>query len=386
MIEHDVFYSASNLNGNPFRSNATFDDDPRLEVWAGYDREQNALQKFLIRSRAEQVGNANFLILYGEYGTGKSHALLWASHWIRHYGGDKKSSAYLIPTLKKDKGRLTFAGALNDDIIAKTTFLDDVLAYKQFLERSLIRYIQEKELGTEAKNIDQIEKVIPPVELHAFAKQIFRCDSVEEIRRVVSPPGVTDYQAMTNFAKVVNLFVYEIRFRDGIDRFRQSVYLLIDELDVLRSASSKEVLEVNDLLRHIYDSCPNSFGLVVAMSVAQEVIPTVLTEYVLGRVNRQIEFPVLDRDSAVAFAVNIMDQMRSSPEDRSKRGPFPFTQDALDALIGQLTFRTPRKVVNTMQQVIEEARIAGLNPRDGPIDVQKLDDAGILEEVIGQVR
>ena len=39
---------------------------------------------YLKRSLADQIGNANFLMLYGDYGTGKSHALLWAQHLILH--------------------------------------------------------------------------------------------------------------------------------------------------------------------------------------------------------------------------------------------------------------------------------------------------------------
>src|SRR5689334_7281165 len=78
----DQLYGVCNLVGNPFRSNPTHSSDPRIDIWVGYERQQDQLMKFLARTRADQVGNTNFLMLYGGYGTGKSHALLWAQNRI----------------------------------------------------------------------------------------------------------------------------------------------------------------------------------------------------------------------------------------------------------------------------------------------------------------
>jgi len=63
-------------------------------------------------------------------------------------------------------------------------------------------------------------------------------------------------------------------------------------------------------------------------------------------------------------------------------GPFPFTMEALDAVLGAVSFRTPRKIVNVLQQLIEEARLADLDPSAGAITVQQLDESGILEDLI----
>jgi len=186
------------------------------------------------------------------------------------------------------------------------------------------------------------------------------------------------------FTRLVNLFVHELRFRDSVSRFRQSVYLMIDELDVLVNASAKEVIEVNELIRHIYDMCPNCFGLVLAISAEQELLPTVFTEFVLSRIGRQIAFAVFDRQAALEFATQVMDSepMRVSREDPAKLGAFPFTPDALDAVVGSVSFRTPRKIVNILQQLIEEARLADLDPRSGAITVEQLDQSAILDDLL----
>src|SRR3569833_225657 len=301
-VDNATFYKACNLSGNPFRSNATFDDDPRLAIWAGQVREREQLQKFLLRSRAEQVGNTNLTLLYGAYGTGKSHALLWGIHWLRRREEGGKSSAYYIPTLKKDKGKLTFAGAFQDDLIAKTGLVEDALHYRTFLQRCVNQYTGENDVGATASNDEIIERLLPAAELFNFAKVLFRHETEEAMQTFLAPRGQTDYQAMITFTRLANLLVYEMRFKDEVKRFRQSVHLMIDELDVLLQASTKEVLEVNDLIRHLYDLCPNCFGLVLAVSAEQEILPSIFIVFVLLCVFCFFEFKPYDRAAAVDFA------------------------------------------------------------------------------------
>ena len=376
------YYSAANLKTNPFRSQATFEDDPRLAVWAGQERERSLLQKFLERSRAEKVGNTNGLLLYGPYGTGKSHALLWSIQWLRSLTEGGQSVAYYIPTLKKDRGKLSFAVALSDDLVARTTFVEDVLLYRQWLARAIRQHMDEQQLPADTSDDFVIEKLIPAVELSSFAKELHRIPA-EKLRDYLAQDR-SDYQAMLLFTRIVNLFVHEVRYKDSVSRFRQSVYLMIDELDVLMSASAKEVIEVNELIRHLYDMCPTCFGLVLALSAEQELVPTVFTEFVLSRMGRQISFSVLDRQAAVDFAIEIMDSptMRVSTADAAKLGPFPFTKEALEAVLGSVSFRTPRKIVNVVQQLIEEARLANLDPSNGPITVEQLDQSDILDDLL----
>lgn len=381
-ITNDEFYAAANLLTNPFRSQPTFEDDPRLGVWAGQERERTVLQKFLGRSRAEQVGNTNGLLLYGPYGTGKSHALLWSVRWLRSITEGGRSSAYYIPTLKKDKGRLTFAGAFKDDLVAKTTFVEDVMQYRQFLSRSISRYIDENGIEADVRHETIIEHLIPSPDLYNFAKDIYARQG-DDLRTFLAADRA-DYSAMVTFTRIVNLFVHEMRFQDELKRFRQSVYLMIDELDVLMIASTKEVYEVNELIRHLYDFCPSCFGLVLGISAEQELLTTVFLEFVLSRMGRQIAFSVLDRNDAVQFAIEIMDAepMRASRDDPTRMEAFPFTREALEAVLGEVTNRTPRKIVNVLQQLIEEARLAELDPRQGPITVTQLDETGILEDLL----
>jgi hypothetical protein len=91
---------------------------------------------------------------------------------------------------------------------------------------------------------------------------------------------------------------------------------------------------------------------------------------------------VLDKDDAVNFVHEILINNRVDPE--GKNDFFPFEKTAIETIASQLTGITPRKIVTVMQQVLEEVRLAGHNPDDGPVSVDFLDDHEIVEEVIGE--
>ena len=131
---------------------------------------------YLKRSLADQIGNANFLMLYGDYGTGKSHALLWAQHLILHdESAEFDSVCYFIPTLRKDKGRLTFAGAFVDDILTKSNLLADLQAFRNFLGQCMSECRTAGQFLHDVSDENIIETLIPAVELSNFAKEIHGC-------------------------------------------------------------------------------------------------------------------------------------------------------------------------------------------------------------------
>lgn len=382
-IAAEEFYKACNLRGNPFRSNPAHSSDPRTEIWVGYEKQQQQLVRFLERTRADQVGNANFVMVYGNYGTGKSHALLWAqNHILKTEKVEFDSVCYFVPTLKKDKGKLTFAGAFIDDLLAKSTLLADVQSYRNFLGPCIFQYRKENNIPLDVNEETIIERMIPAVELSNFAKDIFRVDGAPAIRSLLAPRGLTDYQAVTTFTRLANLFVTEIPLDGGSQRFKKAVYLFVDELDDLLRAPVKDTREVNDMLRHLYDSCPNAFCLVIALSAQSAEFTAIFEDFVLTRIQRRIELPLLDKADAVEFVRSVLDNSRV--DEDGPRDFYPFDKSAVDAVASQLVEITPRKVVNTMQQVLEEVRLSGIDPRTTLITISELDTANILEEVLGE--
>ena len=380
VIEPRQYYEKSNLKENPFRSNPNFGDDPRAGIWVGYENQKKQLFKLLKRSLADQVGNVNFLMVYGDYGTGKSHALLWAQHRILRVEKDLfKSVCYFIPTLRQEKGKFSFADAFKNDIVAKSDLIADLQAFHDFLVECISARKSVGDLGN-VTNERVVEILIPAVELRNCAKMIYKCQGVEAFQQVIATKN--DYHAMTIFSRIANLFVHEMEITETERRrFRMGVYLFIDELDDLLRATPKEAREVNDLLRHIYDNCPNCFCMIIALSAEVSQLSVLFFDYVLRRIKRQLVLDGLDRNDAVVFVREILEENRR--DSKGERGFFPFEEAAIDTIASQLTEITPAKIVDTMQQVIEEVRLAGHNPEDGPVSADFLDEHDIIDEVLG---
>ena len=381
VIDSREYYERSNLNDNPFRTNPNFAVDPRASIWVGYDKQKALLEKYLKRSLADQVGNVNFLMIHGAYGTGKSHALMWAQHKILHEEKTTFDSVcYFVPTLRQENGKFSFADAFRNDIIAKSDVLRDLQSYHDFLVECITA--RKAAIGKPTLANDAvIDELIPAVELSTFAKALYKSQDREAMGVLVATKN--DYQAMSIFTKIVNLFVQEMEISESDRRrFKKGAYLFIDELDDLERASIKEAREVNDLLRHIYDSCPNCFCMVIALSAEISALPVLFFDYVLRRVKRQIELIGLDKDDAVAFVREIFRQNRVDQDGPS--GFFPFEENAVEMIASQLTEITPAKIVDTMQQVIEEVRLAGHDPNSEPVSIDFLDEHDILEEVMGE--
>lgn len=381
VMEPEQYYKKSNLKDNPFRANPNFAADPRAKIWVGYEKQKNQLEKYLIRSLSDQIANTNFLMLFGDYGTGKSHALMWAQHRILHEDKDTFNSVcYFIPTLRKTN--LTFAGAFLDDIVTKSDFLADVKSFHHFLVECVTACRNAHGYDHDVDPEKIIEMLIPSIELSNFAKNIYNCQDMD-FSELIMPNKLTDYQAVMIFTRVVNLFIQEIQISETeTRRFKKGAYLFIDELDDLERASLKEARQVNDILRRIYDSCPNCFCMIIALTAERAGITVMFLDYVLTRINRQIELSTLDKVDTVNFVKEILDSNRINVSE--KTGFHPFEKKAIESIASQLVAITPRQIVTTMQQIIEEVRLAGHDPSDCAVSVDFLDEHEIVEEVLGE--
>ena len=378
----EEFYKDAHLQGNPFRPNPVQGTDPRIGIWVGYETQRRQLIKYLARSRADQVGNVNFIMLYGDFGTGKSHALLWALNEITSVRRDEfKSLAFYIPTLKKEKGQLTFAGAYRDDIVNRTSLISDVLDFRNFLRSMAVRYADENGMAGHTDDRATIAKLIDAVDLRNFALRIMECDTPEKMRGVIGGEKMSDYEAMLTFTRLVNLFTLEIPLKEGGRRFKQAVYLMIDEVDDLQRASPKDARDMNDILRHIYDTCPTCFGLVIGLSAEVADLAAIFYPYLLERLSRRLHFDTMDRVTTVDFVLSILNASRTG--EGSVEPAFPFEHDAIEAIASSLNKITPRKIINVMQQVLEEVRLSGLDPKKETADLAFLDEHAIVDEVLG---
>lgn len=374
------YYASCNLADNPFRPSAIGVDDPRAGIWVGYSKQNQFFERLLKRVRSDQVGLTSFVLLYGTWGTGKSHALLWGRNWVRE---NDSGVAYYIPTLKRDKGKLALHTALKEDIVESGLLPQDLHQYYAWLSKKVLE-ITVAQPGIQPS--DAIDKLFEVPDLRGLAQAIYQTGgNIDALKSYLIARLASDHEAVILFSRIVNLFVLEIGVANR-ERFTQAVYLFIDELDDLSRQPAKDSLQTNDTIRHLYDACPNAFGLIIGASAELNTLQHLFTEYVLSRMTRKIEFSFLDQNAAKSFIHDVLDLKvnRVDLDDAARRGYFPLTEDAVAEIVSHLRQITPRDVVNTMQQVLEEMRLAEVDLTVGPMDAAKMEDSGILDFILDE--
>jgi hypothetical protein len=194
-------------------------------------------------------------------------------------------------------------------------------------------------------------------------------------RSLLTPSG--DHAAMLLFCRLANLFVFPFVVGGNERRFKKAVYLFIDEMDELVRCSAKEAREINGLLRHIYDQCPNCFFLGLGLTGTSAEIGVMFADQVLSRVSRQIVLDFLQPEEAKVFVKDILNSCRVDP--KKKVDYFPFTEEAVETCVSQIVSITPRKVIDRMLQVLEECRLAKMDPSKAAITTAMLDKQKIWE-------
>jgi hypothetical protein len=383
MLSPEQFYAAAKLVTNPFRTNPIEEADPRINIWVGYEKERLQLTKYLERTRADQVGNANLLMIYGDYGTGKSHALLWSRSQILQFRRKEFNSvAYYIQSLRSDGGKISFAGAFREEIVGKSSLVKDLQDFRVFLEEQIVRLRQEKGGDSGLHNDPLLRELLPSVEFYNFARLILGCKSETEIRALlIGDKKLSDYSAMQLISRIINLFVYEFRLQSGARRFRLAAYIFVDEVDLLLTATAKEQRETNELFRHIYDNCPNCLCLILAFTAAVSELTILFDPYLLTRTSKHLKMELLSNEEAKEFVQEMLESTRVTPG--KKLGFLPFTDSAVDAIVSRMVSITPRALMNVMLQVLEECRLNGVDPASEAISVQVLEKHDIVEEVLG---
>lgn len=373
------FYAASNLKTNPFRQNPLLDTDPRAGIWVGYQTERKELLRAINQCRSDYIGNSSLLLLYGELGAGKTHALMWARHQILvEQRANFDAVAYSIGSLRNDD-KITFAATFERDIVNKSSIVNDVVEFRQHLDELCVAY--RKMHGQAGLSKDEaLEKMIPSRELSNLAKEIIHAETPEAVRKVLVPVKLGEFGTIGKFAALVNLFVMDVDIDGEPKSWKKAAYLFIDELNLLVEASAKEQRMANEMIRNLYDSCPNRFGFVLASTSSVANVSLLFDEWVISRVSKQIVLQTLPQQDAKDFVAGILNHERVSNPDPE---PFrPFTESAVDSIVAQMSAITPRRIMKTMERVLELVRTEGFDPKkDGLVTSQFLDDHGITDEV-----
>ncbi len=343
--------------------------------WAGDQELREDLVDLVHGVRARDIGVSEFAVLWGELGAGKSHALMYLRTLIREDTENFNSLAIYLP-------RPQVANKLSFMSIAKRIFeditRDKITDYcekiSEILDRNVQRLAEEKGMGDQKDKSTFMEAALnlldesnrpmvallargskPGAKVYEFLTGQAKCDGPEYEFKIDS-----DFLA----AKVLGEFfrVLALEFPDG-SRVHESVYLFIDESEMLLDAKPAESDAVFTGLRELINSLPYRFGLLMSFTAATALIEAVMHQHLVKRMTRSyIEVPMMDDEQALEFLRSQLDFFRE--EGSSYKGTFyPFSDEAVGIIVGNELSTTPRNLFIQCKRVFERAiRRFGVEP------------------------
>ena len=345
--------------------------------WAGRTELREDLIDLVKGVRARDIGVTEFAVLYGEYGAGKSHALRYLKTLVDTDAEEFTSLAvylerprvatklnfeevykYIVRNLGREKIRdvcrlikektdqtieeLAIQAGVGH-VADRSTFVEAAMGMLSEQDRSMVQLLR--------RGVDEEEDVFQ------FLIGQKECSGNEYEGKINS-----DFLAAKVLSDLFRVMTLEVRPED---RVYESVYLFLDECEVLIDAKATESELVFSGLRELLNGVPYRFGLFLSFSAATALIEAIMSQHLLKRLTMPyIEIPMLDDNDAKEFLRVQLDYFRV--KDSVHAGTFfPFEEETIDFVIGNTTGLTPRNLFIDCKRVFERAfRRFGLVPGD----------------------
>lgn len=365
------------LRENPFR----LEPAERVTLWAGdHDLEKRLLA--IIKSvRNDVVGLSEFVVLHGELGTGKSHALRYLQAKIEAGAEEYRSPCVYLPTLRLaervafldvyrkiigeiGRERIEELGAqLISRVEREYVELREKTPASDFkvggakgaasVEQRLRRDAQERVLGRAWSKYGLFEKLASRDDGAWFyiGASRERLDKKLLASSGATSPIVSDFEAVSHLAMIVNL-ACEVSI-GATGALWKAFYLFVDESEAIAEIEPRAALSLNHAFRDLLNACPEHLCLMFGATADAALVETALAPALLDRMTKSpITLPALDDTQAEAFMKEILGLYRVAGDGDDWH---PFTEEAARFIIAETTNKTPRNLFRSFRQVLDNA-------------------------------
>lgn len=358
------------LTKNPFPLEPT----SSVVNWAGMDREKNLLQDIVSSPLSTDIGASEFVIIHGEYGTGKSHALRYFSTLINNDDKDRFNAivAYM-PTVKLD-ARISFVrlykeiiGSIGiDRLTAKAQIISNSFDAEKDEVKSRLTMEELRERAGEEQQLS--ERVLQSVEdadramlklmlllanRNDDAARYLMGESVHLPENIgLTGPVNSDYMAsktLGSLFRVLNLRIGEQQSACN------ATYLFLDEVESALEDRQADLQQFFQSIRELVNELPYNFCLLLAFSADAALLEAVLPRAVLERMTRgYLELRSLTVDEAKDFIGSQLQQHR--PDGFVNPNRFhPFMEETVEVCLEHIVEMTPRRLFRTLYNVLVRA-------------------------------
>lgn len=324
------------LRKNPF----TLVAESNTDVWADYDDVRSALTDVVSSCRTDQVGLSEFVVLHGEIGTGKSHAL----RYLQHYITVRNAAEFRSPCVYLESTKL----AKNTDFLAIYRRVMEALRGHVFETAAKLDAAMEERAkvggNTRAQDIQREKDRLWKASAEALAPQFpslilllhgmvssehpfsilcgAKAKDVEAFQ--LTGPIDSEYDASRCLSTYINLVTNPNRsvLPESLFAANLAFYLFIDEVELLQDFKPGDVLSINQGIRDLINGCPQAFCLIFGVSGDPRILFAIFDKFVVRRFSRDpIEIQALDDDQATRFLKEVLKNYRADPSDPDE---YPF--------------------------------------------------------------
>ncbi|MBT9143359.1 MAG: hypothetical protein DDT32_02238 [Syntrophomonadaceae bacterium] len=360
------------LTSNPF----SLVPGRRVTVWAGYKELRQQLLDIVESCRSDRVGLSEFVVLHGEYGAGKSHALRYLEYWITEARRDEFNAAVVHLETLKVAPTMNFV-AIYRKIIEN--LMPHIRETAEWLDMIIEDTVKKEKPSARRDDLDTAidEKYRDPNITPSFPPLALLLKGIKENKADAIPllsgaaprsakldtyglmrPIDTEYDAVKSLGAYVNLCTRgtSALSEGGVLARNKAFYFFLDEFETMQDFKPAEALGINHGLRDLINACPENCCFLLGMSGDVRLIFGTFTTAVMRRMSRNpIEIQPLEVDRAITFLKEVLKGYRSAPSDPDE---YPFHEDALRKITEATQPRFAYELFRSCRRVLEKAVLA----------------------------
>ena len=349
------------LKKNPFE----FIPSRNVEHWAGNKELRDVLIEIVFGAPTRNLGFSELVTLHGEFGTGKSHAFRYLDTYIRKKESELRSLSIYVesPQAEPETSFLELYKYIITEIGK-----DEVTRICQEADKK-IKEAAKAEAGKASKDsgsdhdLGAFESVVTDenkgirnmlVLLQHGASN--SCEVFEFLAGKTQCPcqayeGKIDSDTMA--VKVLGEFFSAITTKLGnAGRVFESVYLFVDECDILFTAKGTESDSVFLGVLNLIDSIPCGLVVFLGFSAVADIVEVCVPQKLLERITDSLFLSKLRHFEAVSLIKDQLELFRT--ENSSHKGTFyPFSKESVDYIVNDQMSLTPIELFVDFKHVLD---------------------------------
>lgn len=370
-------------------------------VWAGSAKIKNELLRIVREVQHNQLELSHLALIYGEYGSGKTHALKFLREQLK--GNHRALVAYLDKPKVERKG--SFLGIAKEVIkqIGRGPLRNSVEPIIRYIQTEVQRELPEllakagsdelKDLSAYARRAQQESKRKLQESLYPRFPEIFNVfeglvndqpeawgyfassASSAALKSFELNSGIEDdHDALQALAAIITILTTRYPEIPGTPVF-SGAYLLIDEMEQFLEMKSDEFISIRTGLRDLFNNCTEHFALLLSATAENaSLFHGILEEAIMVRVTAN-PVHMSSHDEVEDGANFLAELMKFSRNGHAAPSPeHPFTEQGLKEVVEQTTTpRTARKLIQNANRVWQGCASVVIDGRQiGVDDVQSI--------------